>query len=178
MPRGTNSYVENMRQWLIRRGFKPKYDHAGIYCIKLDNQIVYIGKSTNMLYRVAEHYVGIQTGSETKYRILAEAAARTTALPLMCSMMPLLLAVSRSKRKSETWKANTSGNIVRFSIRKSPKPTTGDPMMWYRLMPARFCNNYWRAILIEKQCSIFMNRKRSWVFTFPAKRLGSSPPFL
>ena len=76
MPRGTNSYVENMRQWLIRRGFKPKYDHAGIYCIKLDNQIVYIGKSTNMLYRVAEHYVGIQTGSETKYRILAEAARK------------------------------------------------------------------------------------------------------
>ena len=80
MPRGTNSYVENMRQWLIRRGFKPKYDHAGIYCIKLDNQIVYIGKSTNMLYRVAEHYVGIQTGSETKYRILAEAARKNHSI--------------------------------------------------------------------------------------------------
>ena len=80
MPRGTNSYVENMRQWLIRRGFKPKFDHAGIYCIKLDNQIVYIGKSTNMLYRVAEHYVGIQTGSETKYRILAEAARKNHSI--------------------------------------------------------------------------------------------------
>ena len=80
MPRGTNSYVENMRQWVIRRGFKPKYDHAGIYCIKLDNQIVYIGKSTNMLYRVAEHYVGIQTGSETKYRILAEAARKNHSI--------------------------------------------------------------------------------------------------
>ena len=80
MPRGTNSYVENMRQWLIRRGFKPKYDHAGIYCIKLDNQIVYIGKSTNMLYRVAEHYVGIQTGSEVKYRILAEAVRKNHSI--------------------------------------------------------------------------------------------------
>ena len=80
MPRGTNSYVENMRQWLIRRGFEPKYNHAGIYCIKLDNQIVYIGKSTNMLYRVAEHYVGIQTGSETKYRILAEAARKNHSI--------------------------------------------------------------------------------------------------
>ena len=80
MPRGTNSYVENMRQWLIRRGFKPKYDHAGIYCIKLDNQIVYIGKSTNMLYRVAEHYVGIQTDSETKYRILAEAVRKNHSI--------------------------------------------------------------------------------------------------
>ena len=80
MPRGTNSYVENMRQWLMRRGFKPKYDHAGIYCIKLDNQIVYIGKSTNMLYRVAEHYVGIQTGSEVKYRILAEAVRKNHSI--------------------------------------------------------------------------------------------------
>ena len=80
MPRGTNSYVENMRQWLIRRGFKPKYDHAGIYCIKLDNQIVYIGKSTNMLYRVAEHYVGIQMGSEVKYRILAEAVRKNHSI--------------------------------------------------------------------------------------------------
>ena len=80
MPRGTNSYVENMRQWLIRRGFKPKYNHAGIYCIKLDNQIVYIGKSTNMLYRVAEHYVGIQTGSEVKYRILAEAVRKNHSI--------------------------------------------------------------------------------------------------
>lgn len=80
MPRGTNNYVENMRQWLMRRGFKPKYDHAGIYCIKLDNQIVYIGKSTNMLYRVAEHYVGIQMGSETKYRILAEAVRKNHSI--------------------------------------------------------------------------------------------------
>ena len=30
-----------------------KYEHAGIYCIKLDNRIVYIGKSTNMLKRIA-----------------------------------------------------------------------------------------------------------------------------
>ena len=74
------SYVENMVGCLKRMGYAPKYQHAGIYCIKLDNQIVYIGKSTNMLYRVAEHYVGIQTGSETKYRILAEAARKNHSI--------------------------------------------------------------------------------------------------
>ena len=74
------SYVENMVGYLKRRGYTAKYTPAGIYCIKLDNQIVYIGKSTNMLYRVAEHYVGIQTGSETKYRILAEAARKNHSI--------------------------------------------------------------------------------------------------
>ena len=47
------NYVDNMYAWLTRKGFAGKYEHAGIYCIKLDNRIVYIGKSTNMLRRVA-----------------------------------------------------------------------------------------------------------------------------
>lgn len=69
------SYVDNMYQWLKRRGYSAKYEHAGIYCIKIDNTIVYIGKSTNMLRRVAEHYVAIKTNKEnrSKYYVLAEA---------------------------------------------------------------------------------------------------------
>ena len=35
-------YAENMYQWLKRNGYADKYDHAGIYCIKIDNIIVYI----------------------------------------------------------------------------------------------------------------------------------------
>ena len=72
MPNGTlnRNYVKNMCQWLKDHGYAPKYDHAGIYCIKLNNQLVYIGKSHNMLQRVAQHYVGIQDGTEAKYRIL------------------------------------------------------------------------------------------------------------
>lgn len=42
-----------MCAWLRRCGFADKYEHAGIYCIKIDNEIVYIGKSHNMLKRVA-----------------------------------------------------------------------------------------------------------------------------
>lgn len=57
---------------LRRDGYGPKYDHAGIYCIRLDDRIVYIGKSVNMLERVAQHYVGIQNVSKDKYRIMAQ----------------------------------------------------------------------------------------------------------
>lgn len=67
------NYVDNAYAWLKRKGLADKYEHAGIYCIKIDTEIVYIGKSANMLRRIAEHYVGIRTGSEKKYRILAEA---------------------------------------------------------------------------------------------------------
>ena len=47
------SYADNAYEWLKRKGFADKYEHAGIYCIKIDDDIVYIGKSMNMLRRVA-----------------------------------------------------------------------------------------------------------------------------
>lgn len=67
-----NSYADNVCAMLRRRGLAPKYEHPGIYCIKVAGQIVYIGKSENMLKRIAYHYVGIKTGSEKKYRLLSE----------------------------------------------------------------------------------------------------------
>lgn len=67
------NYETNMINYLKRNGLDKKYDFAGIYCIKIDDEIVYIGKSRNMLKRVAQHYVSIQKQSEFKYRILAEA---------------------------------------------------------------------------------------------------------
>ena len=66
-------YAENMYEWLKRKGYAPKYDHAGIYCIKIDDTIVYIGKSQNMLKRVSQHYAAIMGQTEKKYRIFAEA---------------------------------------------------------------------------------------------------------
>lgn len=75
MPKGfqLNSYEQNVYNMFQRWGYAPKYEHAGIYCIKIDNILVYIGKSHNMLERISQHYVGIQKESESKYRILAEA---------------------------------------------------------------------------------------------------------
>lgn len=70
------NFFENTVAWMERKGLANKYRHAGIYCIKIDTDIVYVGKSANMLRRIAEHYVGIKTGSEKKYRILAEARRR------------------------------------------------------------------------------------------------------
>ena len=55
-----NKYVENVVAMYRRWGWAPKFEHPGIYCIRLDGCIVYIGKSTNMLERIASHHVGIQ----------------------------------------------------------------------------------------------------------------------
>ena len=65
------SYAENMYKCLKRKGLDRKYEHAGIYSISIDDQLVYIGKSHNMLKRIAQHMVGIKTESEKKYSILA-----------------------------------------------------------------------------------------------------------
>ena len=47
------NYEENMYNYLKRKGLENKFDHAGIYCIKVDGRIVYVGKSYNMLRRMA-----------------------------------------------------------------------------------------------------------------------------
>ena len=70
------TYAENMYNWLKQRGLANKYEFAGIYCIKVDETIVYIGKSGNMLRRIAQHYAGIQRQTEKKYAVLAEARRR------------------------------------------------------------------------------------------------------
>ena len=67
------TYAENVYNWLKRKGLADKYEHPGIYCIKISEQIVYVGKSRTMLKRIAEHYVGIKTGKEKKYYIMSEA---------------------------------------------------------------------------------------------------------
>ena len=67
------SYADNVYHWLKRKGLAEKYEHPSIYCIKIDDTVVYIGKSRNMLKRIANHYVNIKTEAEKKYRIMAEA---------------------------------------------------------------------------------------------------------
>ena len=47
------TYEDNTYAWMKRNGLADKYEHAGIYCIKIDSMIVYIGKSVNMLRRIA-----------------------------------------------------------------------------------------------------------------------------
>lgn len=50
------TFEQRMYNSLKRKGLAPKFEHAGIYAIQLDGEIVYIGKSVNMLQRMAQHY--------------------------------------------------------------------------------------------------------------------------
>ena len=67
-----NTYAENMYLYLKDKGYSQKYEHAGIYCIKINNRVVYIGKSMNMLRRISQHYVGIKLKLTKKYKILEQ----------------------------------------------------------------------------------------------------------
>ena len=69
------SYEENAYKWLKRDGWGDRFEYPGIYEIRIDDQTVYVGKSQNMLRRLAQHWVGVNTESERKYRILSEAKA-------------------------------------------------------------------------------------------------------
>jgi len=47
-----------------------------VYSITINNKIVYIGKSNNILYRMAEHWALTTNPKENKYKVLAEAKRR------------------------------------------------------------------------------------------------------
>lgn len=84
------TYEDNAYNWMKRKGLASKYEHAGIYCIKIDNDIVYIGKSGNMLRRIAQHYSGIKMGTEKKYRMQHSSQQR---MPVSKSVV--MIAASR-----------------------------------------------------------------------------------
>lgn len=54
-----------------------KYDCAGIYCIKIEDKLVYIGKSANIKERIASHLCNILKYSNEykahKYEVLRQA---------------------------------------------------------------------------------------------------------
>lgn len=65
---------QNYYFYLKRQGLAPKFERPGIYCIRLDGNIVYIGKSVNMLERMAQHYVQMNKPINHKYKILSDAS--------------------------------------------------------------------------------------------------------
>lgn len=68
------TYTENMYQWLKRQGYGQQFEHPGIYKITINGILAYIGKSDDMLWRLAQHYVAVRLGNpEHKYQILHEA---------------------------------------------------------------------------------------------------------
>lgn len=71
-----------------------KYQKPGIYCIKINDIIVYIGKSRNMLQRLADHTLEIMDGRNhktNKYRVLYQAMTREdckVSFDFLCSVAP------------------------------------------------------------------------------------------
>ena len=59
---------------LVDMGLKEKYGHPGIYCVYIDEILVYIGKSRDMLVRIANHLDQIEVNMKTnKYKVIREA---------------------------------------------------------------------------------------------------------
>lgn len=72
--------VENIYEQLQQDEEKVnKYQRAGVYSISIKDKVVYVGKSMNMLRRLAEHIAGIQVKPQTanKYKVLAQAKAQS-----------------------------------------------------------------------------------------------------
>lgn len=58
-----------------------KYNHSGIYYIMIEDKIVYIGKSRDMLYRIAQHQAAIEMDeTKNKYRVMADALKSDMAI--------------------------------------------------------------------------------------------------
>lgn len=76
---------------MIIRGLDRKYDYPGVYSISIGNKIVYIGKSRNMLHRIAQHisYILIPDNSN-KYFLLH--AARKSNLTIKFDVIYRLTA--------------------------------------------------------------------------------------
>lgn len=56
---------------IVDRGYEEKYKGYGIYCIKVDGMIVYIGKSRDMLRRLAYHMTDIDLNTDKNmYNVL------------------------------------------------------------------------------------------------------------
>lgn len=79
-----DKYLEreiNQRKQLIEEaGQYDKYDRQGIYGIFVQGKLVYVGKSANMLWRVASHILAIdgigKDSTGRKYQILRTAKSR------------------------------------------------------------------------------------------------------
>lgn len=69
------SYEENLYSKYLKKEWSTKFQCAGVYAITIDNKIVYIGKSDNVLRRIAEHYASIvfPQGKARKYAVMSEA---------------------------------------------------------------------------------------------------------
>lgn len=63
-------YKEILQRYIKTKYIKPYLDKSGIYCIKIDGVIIYIGKADNLLKRILSHQVNTELGlPEHKYNV-------------------------------------------------------------------------------------------------------------
>lgn len=63
-------YTEILQRYVKTKYIKPYLDKSGIYCIKIDGVIIYIGKADNLLKRILSHQVNTELGlPEHKYNV-------------------------------------------------------------------------------------------------------------
>lgn len=63
-------YKEILQRYVKTKYIKPYLDKSGIYCIKIDGVIIYIGKADNLLKRILSHQVNTELGlPEHKYNV-------------------------------------------------------------------------------------------------------------
>ena len=63
-------YKEILQRYVKIKYIKPYLDKSGIYCIKIDGVIIYIGKASNLLKRILSHQVNTELGlPEHKYDV-------------------------------------------------------------------------------------------------------------
>lgn len=68
-----NQILEDLKKqpWVVK-----KYNRPGCYSISIGEKLVYIGKSRNMLVRLAQHIDDTAYSNSHKYEILREAQSR------------------------------------------------------------------------------------------------------
>ena len=106
------TYEDRVYAMLKRDGWAKQFEHPGIYEIHIDGQTVYVGKSKNMLRRLAQHWVGIKTESERKYRILAEAKRHRHAV----GFSVLYYAVELTPKLIEEELGEKEGEFIRAKM--------------------------------------------------------------
>lgn len=104
-----NKLADNIYKKYIEKEWSKKFQCAGIYSISLNGKIVYIGKSKNILYRMAEHWASILRPQANKYKVLSEAKKRN----LTIKFDVIYQAKSKSKKDIEEEIGEREGFYIR-----------------------------------------------------------------
>lgn len=91
----SNLHIQNIYNKYIQQEWSKKFQCSGVYSITVNSKIVYVGKSKDILYRMAEHWASMGNSKENKYKVLAEAHRRNYSVRFN------VLYTAKSKTRAE-----------------------------------------------------------------------------